>query len=61
MVCAWMAVPSDGTYALEMDALSLLARLAASVPPETPAECKAGYDNVVVPREDHVGSPPQIW
>ncbi|HJX53314.1 MAG TPA: hypothetical protein VJ801_11155 [Polyangia bacterium] len=56
-----MAVPSDGTYALEMDALSLLARLAASVPPETPAECKAGYDNVVVPREDHVGSPPQIW
>jgi len=50
----------DGTYALEMDVLSLLARLAASVPPETPAQCKASYDNVVVPREDHVASPPQI-
>jgi hypothetical protein len=48
------------TYALEMDVLSLLARFAASVPPETPTECEASYDNVVVPREDHVASPPQI-
>jgi hypothetical protein len=29
--------------------------------PETPSEYEAGYDNVVVPREDHAASPPQIW
>ena len=42
------------------ETLALIARLAAIIPPETPAQCKASYDNVVVPREDHVGSPPQI-
>ena len=51
---------SDGTSSVELAPLALIARLAALVPPETPAECKAGYDNVVVLREDHVGSPPQI-
>jgi hypothetical protein len=51
---------SDGTSSVDLAPLALIARLAALVPPETPAQCKAGYDNVVVPREDHVGSPPQI-
>ena len=50
----------DGTVSVEMDPLSLVSRLAASVHPETPTECEASYDNVVVPREDHVASPPQI-
>jgi hypothetical protein len=51
---------SDGTACVDLAPLALIARLAALVPPETPAQCKASYDNVVVPREDHVGSPPQI-
>jgi hypothetical protein len=51
----------DGTYAIDMDPLSLLCRLATSIPPETPSEYEAGYDNVVVPREDHAASPPEIW
>jgi hypothetical protein len=51
---------SDGTSWVEVPPLALIARLAALVPPETPAECKASYDNVVVPREDHVASPPKI-
>jgi hypothetical protein len=52
---------SDGTTSIELSPLALIARFAALVPPETPSECKAGYDNVVVPREDHAASPPQIW
>jgi len=51
---------SDGTTSIELQPLALIARLAALVPPETPTECEASYDNVVVPREDHVASPPQI-
>jgi hypothetical protein len=51
---------SDGTTSIEFSRLALIARLAAVVPPETPTECEASYDNVVVPREDHVASPPQI-
>jgi hypothetical protein len=51
---------SDGTSSVDLAPLALIARLAAIIPPETPAQCKAGYDNVVVPREDHVASPPKI-
>ena len=51
---------SDGTSSVDLAPLALIARLAAIIPPETPAQCKASYDNVVVPREDHVASPPQI-
>jgi hypothetical protein len=43
-----------------MDPLSFMARLAALVPPESPTECEAAYDDLIVPYENHTCHSPEI-
>ena len=43
-----------------MEPLSFMARLAALVPPESPTECEAAYDDLIVPYENHTCHSPEI-
>jgi hypothetical protein len=44
---------SDGTVAVELDPLSLLCRLATTVPPEIPVQCDSTHYDHVGSRHDH--------